>query len=471
MLKVPTFIIGGLLILTGIAGYLLQDLGLSLKLKGPLAEDAEFTLSDGNQTHVLDLGFPSSDAAGEHAYWIAYNLNLNHAKDASQGNYAIDEGATDRGYIKKSFWYASSKGDTMSAMQQESENFQGAGQADQVETDWATVDANSSTIRFIFKDQIGSPGPVTFQSSNWKNIDITPTPKPNQKITFYKSWTAFIPGILGIVLILLAIGADKMPKAHKHFMHVAVLIGLLGFFAVAGKVGSAVGEMNWLKSEPYMIIQVSSLKPTTMLLSAGLLLIFVILCVVSFIEARKNRVAEEKKKTKASPMKKDSSKKEDPKSDSEKKEKNSAKEDKKDSSKSTHSKDSAQPKSKDGKKSEPSDKKVDSVQKVKTEKKDSKVPTDKSGETKSKSVSPTKTAPNENPDKKPSPKGAVSKSEESNKPTNPSKKPVPEKKEVPPSPPSKEDSPKAPTKETSSAPKPAEKVDTPQKSEEDKKTD
>jgi hypothetical protein len=468
MLKVPTFIIGGLLILTGIAGYLLQDLGLSLKLKGPLAEDAEFTLSDGNQTHVLDLGFPSSDAAGEHAYWIAYNLNLNHAKDASQGNYAIDEGATDRGYIKKSFWYASSKGDTMSAMQQESENFQGAGQADQVETDWATVDANSSTIRFIFKDQIGSPGPVTFQSSNWKNIDITPTPKPNQKITFYKSWTAFIPGILGIVLILLAIGADKMPKAHKHFMHVAVLIGLLGFFAVAGKVGSAVGEMNWLKSEPYMIIQVSSLKPTTMLLSAGLLLIFVILCVVSFIEARKNRVAEEKKKTKASPRKKDSSKKEDPKSDSEKKEKNSAKEDKKDSSKSTHSKDSAQPKSKDGKKSEPSDKKVDSVQKVKTEKKDSKVPTDKSGETKSKSVSPTKTAPNENPDKKPSPKGAVSKSEESNKPTNPSKKPVPEKKEVPPSPPSKEDSPKAPTKETSSAPKPAEKVDTPQKSEEDK---
>jgi hypothetical protein len=428
MLKVPTFIIGGLLILTGIAGYLLQDLGLSLKLKGPLAEDAEFTLSDGNQTHVLDLGFPSSDAAGEHAYWIAYNLNLNHAKDASQGNYAIDEGATDRGYIKKSFWYASSKGDTMSAMQQESENFQGAGQADQVETDWATVDANSSTIRFIFKDQIGSPGPVTFQSSNWKNIDITPTPKPNQKITFYKSWTAFIPGILGIVLILLAIGADKMPKAHKHFMHVAVLIGLLGFFAVAGKVGSAVGEMNWLKSEPYMIIQVSSLKPTTMLLSAGLLLIFVILCVVSFIEARKNRVAEEKKKTKASPRKKDSSKKEDPKSDSEKKEKNSAKEDKKDSSKSTHSKDSAQPKSKDGKKSEPSDIKVDSVQKVKTEKKDSKVPTDKSGETKSKSVSPTKTAPNENPDKKPSPKGAVSKSEESNKPTNPSKKPVPERK-------------------------------------------
>jgi hypothetical protein len=293
MLKIPTFIIGGLLILTGIAGYLLQDPGVSLKLKGPLAEDTQITLSDGNQTHELDLGYPSSDAAGEHAYWIIYNLNLNHAKDASQGNYAVDEGGAN--YEKKSFWYASSKGDSMKALQQESENFQGAGNQEQVEVDWSKVDTNSSTVRFVFKNQIGSPGPITLQVSNWKNIDITPTPKPNEKIEFKKSWTAFIPGILGIILILLTLGADKMPKAQKHFMHVAVLVGLVGFIAVAGKVGAAVAEMSWLKEEPFMIIHVSSLKPTTMLLSAGLLLIFVILCIVSFIEARKNRIAEEKK--------------------------------------------------------------------------------------------------------------------------------------------------------------------------------
>lgn len=462
MLKVPTFIIGGLLILTGIAGYLLQDLGLSLKLKGPLAEDAEFTLSDGNQTHVLDLGFPSSDAAGEHAYWIAYNLNLNHAKDASQGNYAIDQGVTDRGYIKKSFWYASSKGDTMSAMQQESENFQGAGQADQVETDWAKVDVNSSTIRFIFKDQIGSPGPVTFQSSNWKNIDITPTPKPNQKITFYKSWTAFIPGILGIVLILLAVAADKMPKAHKHFMHVAVLIGLLGFFAVAGKVGSAVGEMNWLKSEPYMIIQVSSLKPTTMLLSAGLLLIFVILCVVSFIEARKNRVAEEKKKSKTSSKNKEISKKGDSKNVSENKEKNETKENSKNSSKSTSSKVAAQPKSKDDKKSNPSDKKVNSLKKDKANKDDSKLPGDKSSEAKSKAVSPTQTVSKEPVDKKPAPKAKVSKSDDLNKPSKSTDKPVSKKIESPTT---------GSIKETTSQPKPSDKNENQKSSAGEKKED
>ena len=299
MIKIPAFVIGGLLILTGIFGYLMQDPGLSMKITGPLAEDTKLILSDGKQKHELDLGFASSDAAGEHAYWIIYNLNLNHAKDASQGNYAVDEAGAK--LQKKSFWYASSKGETMNALVQESDNYQGAGNDEGIEVDWSKVDIESSTIRFVFKNQIDSPGPITLQSNNWKNIDISSSPKANEKIEFKKSWTAFIPGILGLILISLTLGAAKFPNAHKHFMHVAVLIGLIGFVAVAGKVGSAVSEMNLLKSEPFMIIHVSSLKPTTMLLSAGLLLIFVILCIVSFIEARKNRVAEESKIKKSAP--------------------------------------------------------------------------------------------------------------------------------------------------------------------------
>ena len=299
MIKIPAFVIGGLLILTGIFGYLMQDPGLSMKITGPLAEDTKLILSDGKQKHELDLGYASSDAAGEHAYWIIYNLNLNHAKDTSQGNYAVDEAGAK--LQKKSFWYASSKGETMNALVQESDNYQGAGNDEAIEVDWSKVDIESSTVRFVFKNQADSPGPITLQSNNWKNIDISSSPKSNEKIEFKKSWTAFIPGILGLILILLTLGAAKFPNAHKHFMHVAVLIGLIGFIAVAGKVGSAVSEMNLLKSEPFMIIHVSSLKPTTMLLSAGLLLIFVILCIVSFIEARKNRAAEEKKVKKPAP--------------------------------------------------------------------------------------------------------------------------------------------------------------------------
>ena len=54
MLKVPTYVIGSLLFLTGLLGYLVQDPGLTLKLKGPLANNAKFLLSDGAQTHELD---------------------------------------------------------------------------------------------------------------------------------------------------------------------------------------------------------------------------------------------------------------------------------------------------------------------------------------------------------------------------------------------------------------------------------
>ena len=114
MLKIPTFILGGLLILTGLAGYLFQDPGLSLKLTGPLADDAEFTLSDGNDSVVVDLGFPSSESAGEYAFWMVHRLNLDHAKDRSQANYAIEHGSTS--YETKSFWHASSKGDTQEAL-------------------------------------------------------------------------------------------------------------------------------------------------------------------------------------------------------------------------------------------------------------------------------------------------------------------------------------------------------------------
>ncbi|MBT3665840.1 MAG: hypothetical protein HN548_00025 [Opitutae bacterium] len=455
MIKIPAFIIGGLLILTGIAGYLLQDPGLSLEINGPLAEDTVLTLSDGNDSYELDLGFPSSDAAGEHAYWIIYNLNLNHAKDASQGNYAIDEGATDRGYVKKSFWYASSKEDTMDKLIQESENYQGVGNQEAVDIDWATVDQNSSTIRFVFKNQVQSPGPITLQSTNWKNIDISPAPKPNAKIEFKKSWTAFIPGILGIIIILLTIGAAKMPHAHKHFMHVAVSVGLVGFLAVAGKVGSAVSEMNWLKEDPYMIIHVSSLKPTTMLLSAGLLLIFVILCVVSFIEARKNRVAEEKKKPITTSSKKESSEKEDSKNDSEKKEKTSTEEDKEDSKK---------PLSKESESSLSTGKKEEADKKANKEDQKSKVTS--SSDNQSKKDEAVKDPASKNPISKPT----ISGSEQVKKPikTNgeASDKIVSDKKEIPATPPSKD-----PKKEPTPSPKQDEKKDNPKSSEEDKKAD
>ena len=286
MLKIPTFILGGLLILTGLAGYLFQDPGLSLKLTGPLADDAEFALSDGNETIVLDLGYPSSKSAGEHAFWVVHLLNQNHARDRSQGNYAIEQQGTND-YVTKSFWHASSKGDTQSALVLHAET----GEL----VDLAETDANSSKIRLVYKNFTGTTAPVTLSSTNWNNVESKVELKPGDSLEFSKSWTAFIPGIIGIILIILAQGAEMKPNARKHIMHVAVLIGLIGFIMLAFRMlPRALSEMNWLKGETYGIIHASSLKSTVMLASAGLLLVFVILCVVSFITARKEMAAQKK---------------------------------------------------------------------------------------------------------------------------------------------------------------------------------
>ena len=285
MLKIPTYIIGGLLILTGLAGYLFQDLGLSLKLTGPIADDAEFTLSDGNDSVSVDLGFPSSKSAGEYAFWMVHRLNQNHAKDRSQANYAVEQGST--AYETQSFWHASSKGDTQEALVVHAET----GELGNL----AETDANRSKVRLVYKNFTGNTSPVTITSTNWTNIESKTELKPGDSLQFSKSWTAFIPGIIGIILIALVQGAEMKPNAKKHIMHVAVLIGLVGFIMLAFRMlPSAISEMNWLKGETYGIIHASSLKATTMLASAGLLLVFVILCVVSFITARKEMAAQAK---------------------------------------------------------------------------------------------------------------------------------------------------------------------------------
>ena len=286
MLKVPSFILGGILILTGLVGYLAQDLSLSIKLEGPWASDAEYVLSDGDQDVLLDF-MPCDDSAGENVWWIVHKVNEGHAKQINADNYARSSGRMEG--EPKSFWYASSTGETLKGMLQESENYSNAGTEKYESIPWAEIGVDKAKIRFIYNNMGGVDGPVTLTSNNWENV--IDAPEAGESLEFGKSWTAFIPGIIGLILILLAVAADKAPNAKKHIMHVAVLIALLGFLSIAKMVFGAFAEMSWWRSEPYLIYEASSLKPTTMLLSAGLLLIYVILCVVSFITARKEMAA------------------------------------------------------------------------------------------------------------------------------------------------------------------------------------
>jgi hypothetical protein len=306
MLKIPTFVLGGLLILTGLLGYLLQDPSLSIKIKGSLADNANLTLSDGNQTQLIDLGFVSGkESAGDQAKEIIsrfygegdsiMGVPPGPATKAAQTNNAIEH--YDKGPDGiESFWFASSRGETLEKLIQHTENDLNVGNPDykKIPVDWNEVDTNSSTIKLVYINAAGNSGPATLKVSNWKNIDLENPPKDGI-LNFKKSLTAFIPSLIGLVLILLVLAADAKASARKHIMHVAVLLGLFGFIMVVKRIGPAVAEMTWLRGEPNGIMQASSLKPTTMLVSAGLLLIFVIICVVSFIQARKEKVAQAKK--------------------------------------------------------------------------------------------------------------------------------------------------------------------------------
>jgi hypothetical protein len=91
------------------------------------------------------------------------------------------------------------------------------------------------------------------------------------------SLTALIPAVFGLVLFLLGIFARKSEGLRKHLMHAAVVIALLGFLMTAGRLVSKLGELTYSAA---VVSQVSM---------ALVCLLFVILAVKSFIDARRER--------------------------------------------------------------------------------------------------------------------------------------------------------------------------------------
>lgn len=100
--------------------------------------------------------------------------------------------------------------------------------------------------------------------------------------TGMQSWTAMIPAIFGVVLAILG-GVALDANKRKHAMHAAAAVALLGFL---GSVPGVIKVFKWLGgTEPARPAAVIS--QTAM---AILMLIFVVLCVRSFIAARRGGV-------------------------------------------------------------------------------------------------------------------------------------------------------------------------------------
>lgn len=94
------------------------------------------------------------------------------------------------------------------------------------------------------------------------------------------SMTTLIPAGIGAGLLACVAGVIFLPNARKHIMHVAALVGVLGF------VG---GFVPVFRSKTGFDLESMAIKSG--LLMSLICVIFVALCVKSFIDARKARTA------------------------------------------------------------------------------------------------------------------------------------------------------------------------------------
>ena len=94
--------------------------------------------------------------------------------------------------------------------------------------------------------------------------------------------TALIPCAFGILFVLFGLLAFK-EKLRKHVMHAAVLIALLAFVGTAKALAHLPELFNGTAEKPASII--------TQSLNAGFSILYIILAVRSFIQARRARLS------------------------------------------------------------------------------------------------------------------------------------------------------------------------------------
>jgi len=93
------------------------------------------------------------------------------------------------------------------------------------------------------------------------------------------SLTALIPAAFGLLLVIFGFLAKSNENLRKHLMHAAVLVALLGFLIPAGRLFSQMSNIR------------ISLAVFSQVAMSLICLVFVILSVKSFVDARRNRTA------------------------------------------------------------------------------------------------------------------------------------------------------------------------------------
>lgn len=92
------------------------------------------------------------------------------------------------------------------------------------------------------------------------------------------SFTALIPAAFGLLLVIFGLIAKSKENLRKHLMHAAVVVGLIGFIIPTARLVSNISKIT------------ASLAVVSQAAMALICLVFVVLCIKSFVDARKNRV-------------------------------------------------------------------------------------------------------------------------------------------------------------------------------------
>jgi hypothetical protein len=111
-------------------------------------------------------------------------------------------------------------------------------------------------------------------------------------LTGSQHYTALIPAAFGVLLELFGVMALN-PKLRMHAMHGAVLVGLIGFAGTIGSVGTIAKIVSGAAITAPEGRTVESVRDAAIakFIMAVLMAIYVVLCVRSFIAARKARAA------------------------------------------------------------------------------------------------------------------------------------------------------------------------------------
>lgn len=97
------------------------------------------------------------------------------------------------------------------------------------------------------------------------------------------SLTALIPAAFGLVLLVLGILArTENQKKRMIVMHIAVTVGLIGF------LGTVMGIYHFIRMETGHFVAIPAMVEAQTVMSL-MMLFYVLLCVRSFIEARRAR--------------------------------------------------------------------------------------------------------------------------------------------------------------------------------------